>query len=149
MPRLIAPGDVMLWGWGCETKPTIEFHLSPMDGGCWIELTTQGHYFQPADHQGRRTAVLALTEAETEAILVALLAPEPPEGRRRLGDPSMPDSVGCVRMNLPLETGPAERWVNDASPNQLIAIAELLLGLTQRAGLPVDEAFHPVALAYR
>ncbi|MBK6690997.1 MAG: hypothetical protein IPG50_02120 [Myxococcales bacterium] len=47
------------------------------------------------------------------------------------------------------ETGPTDRWVNDASPNQLIAIAELLLGLTQRAGLAVDEAFHPVALAYR
>ncbi len=148
MPRLTGPGHVMLWGWGCETKPTIEFRLAPMDGGCWMELVAQGQYFQPADQRGRRTAVLALTDAETEATLVALLASEP-DGPRRLDHPSMPDSVGCVRMTLPLETGPTDRWINDGTPNQLVAVAELLLGLTQRAGLAVDEAFHPVALAYR
>lgn len=148
MPRLLSPAELTLWGWGCETKSTLRMRLEPMGGGAWVEITTPGHYMQPAAQRGDRHAVLLLDDAETSALLDAVLAPEPPSSQP-VDDPTMPDSVGCLQAKLPVETGCLEVHLNEASRHRLIAVADHLLALTERAGLPVGEMFHPVARAYR
>jgi hypothetical protein len=36
---LTEPGDVIVWGNGCEAVSSTTFAITPMGGGWWIEIT--------------------------------------------------------------------------------------------------------------
>ncbi len=47
-------------------------------------------------------------------------------------------------MTVPLESGTIEHMVNDGEPQRLVALADFLLALTERAGITLSPKFHPL-----
>ncbi len=134
----MGPGEITIWGTGCETKSWTKLELSPLGGGCWIEITMQGDDRQPPELRECRTGAVALDDAET-ARLIETLSNAALEGRELPLDETL--NAGAITISL---TGTLAAHIGEQNARRLAAVADVLLDLAERAGLVVSDAFHPL-----
>ena len=137
MPKLIAPAKIHVWGWGCESSTVVKLRCEPLGGGAFVSIEAHGK-------SDTRCENLLLDEIELQALLVAVTDAD--LSGRAPGDdfPTGNSAVGQVNIDVPLESGRIEHMVNDGEPHRLVALADFLLALTERAGITLSPAFHPL-----
>lgn len=138
MPKLIAPAEVVVWGLGCESKPVVTLRCEPLGGGAFVSI-------EAVERGSERRENLLLDSFELDALVVALTDPD--FCGREVVDEAFPwtsSAIGQVNLALPLDSGRLEHMVDDREPQRLVALADFLIALVERAGIPLAPAFHPI-----
>ena len=137
MTALVGNAEVQMWGRGCEAAPLTRIAIEPAADGWFLEIEVAGvRLWDRAAASNDAHGVLALDATESEQLLALLLGDRAGSTEADFGM----TGIGVIRMRLPLDSGDRERVIDD---ERMMPIAEAILELVHRAGLPTNDLLHP------